>query len=104
MLKSLTKCLKMASNIEFLLNSSGDIDNLVKHCIFFPKNWLLRNRVALNILIQLTWKREGGWVNADMADNEGRGVGQMLTLASEGGRWGQDPQFLANIFCEQPLN
>ena len=47
---------------------------------FFPnKNRLFGKRVALNMLTKLTWKREGVWGNADIADKGGRGVGEMLT-------------------------
>ena len=42
----------------------------------------------------LTWLTKG----------EGK-VKEMLTLADEGGRGGQDPpSFLADIICEQPLS
>ena len=38
------------------------------------------------MLTNLTGQWEGGWANADMVDEGGRGVGQMLTLADKGGR------------------
>ena len=38
---------------------------------------------------KLTRKRKGGLANADIADKGGRGVGEMLTMAVEGGRWGR---------------
>ena len=38
-----------------------------------------------------------------MADEGGRGVGEMLTLADEGGRGVWTPPFLADIIFEQPL-
>ena len=41
----------------------------------------------------------GGLANADRADEGGRGVGEMLTMADRGGL---APQFLADISCEQP--
>ena len=34
---------------------------------------------------------------------KGGGVGEMLTMADEGGRGGLDPPFLADIISEQPL-
>ena len=34
----------------------------------------------------------------------GGGVGEMLTMADEGGRGGLDSPFLADIFFEQPLS
>ena len=43
-----------------------------------------------------------GWTNADMADEGGRGVGEMLTMADKGGRGGLDPPFLADIFFNSP--
>ena len=38
-----------------------------------------------------------------MLTKGGGGVREMLTLADEGGRWGLDPPFLADIICEQSL-
>ena len=46
------------------------------------------------MLTKLMRQREGGCANADMADKGGRGVGEMLTLADEGGREGMDPPIL----------
>ena len=37
---------------------------------------------------KLTRESKGGWANADIADNGGRGFGEMLTMADKGGRWG----------------
>ena len=56
-------------------------------------------------------REEGGWANADEG---GRGVGEILTMADKGwrGGWGNAdkgargglaPPFLADIICEQPL-
>ena len=40
------------------------------------------------MLKKLTLQRDGGWVNADVADKGGGGVGEMRTLADKGGRMG----------------
>ena len=62
-------------------------------------------------------KEVGVLANADRADKEGRGVGEMLTMltkgrgrvggnADNGGQRGEGtsgPPFLADIICEQPL-
>ena len=33
----------------------------------------MQDEGLLNILKKLTWKREGGWANADITDEGGRG-------------------------------
>ena len=72
---------------------------LVKYCIFSSKK---------NLVIQA----KGGIKYADKTDAEkggqmltkgGEWVGEMLTLADEGGRGVWTPQILSDIICEQPL-
>ena len=57
------------------------------------------NTMSLNILTKKTSQKEGGLANADRADQGGRGVGEMLTMADKGGRGVWPTPFLADIIC-----
>ena len=86
MLKSLTKCLKMAHNRNLYQILLEHNNNFVQSCIFFLKMDIQEKGVIEYVEKSKHSKGRGGLANPYMADKGGGGVREMLKLADKGGR------------------
>ena len=73
---------------------------LIKNCIFFKKKWAFRERMVLDMLTKLTLKRGGG----GGVEKGAGGGGGTDDIGWQRGKVGLDPQYLAYIIFEQPIN
>ena len=78
---------------------------MVKDCVFFLQSNCIHKYNVLEYADK-NYAAKEGWVRKMLTGltKGGGGVGEMLTMAVEGGRGGlEPPPFLADIICEQPL-